>query len=67
MSRYMKELRRKVGTQLLEVPAVSEVARDNHGRVLLVRHAELESWMTPGGAIEPAEIPADAAVREVWE
>jgi 8-oxo-dGTP pyrophosphatase MutT (NUDIX family) len=67
MSRYMKELRRKVGKQLLEVPAVSVVTRDDHGRVLLVRHGELGTWMTPGGAIEPAETPADAAVREVWE
>lgn len=67
MSGYMTELRRKVGTQLLEVPAVSVVTRDDHGRVLLVRHAEIGIWMTPGGAIEPAETPADAAVREVWE
>lgn len=67
MSRYMKQLRRKVGRQLLEIPAVSVVLRDDHGRVLLVRHAELGTWMTPGGAIEPAETPADAAVREDWE
>jgi 8-oxo-dGTP pyrophosphatase MutT (NUDIX family) len=63
----MREIRRKVGKQLLEVPSVSILARNHHGHVLLVRHAEIGSWMTPGGAIEPAETPADAAVREMWE
>lgn len=67
MSRYMHEIRRLVGKRLLEVPAVSVVVRDRHDRVLPVKHSEFGSWMTPGGAIEPAETPADAAVREVWE
>jgi 8-oxo-dGTP pyrophosphatase MutT (NUDIX family) len=67
MSEYMTQIRRKVGRQLLEVPSVSIIARDSHGRVLLVRHAEIGSWMTPGGAIEPNETPANAAVREMWE
>lgn len=67
LSEYMRDIRRKVGSRLLEVPAVSVVARDHRGRILLVRHADLGSWMTPGGAIEPAETPANAAVREVWE
>jgi len=67
MSEYMSQVRRKVGRQLLEVPSVSIVARNRHGHVLLVRHSEIGSWMTPGGAIEPVETPADAAVREMWE
>lgn len=67
MSEYMKALRRHVGHRLLEVPAVSIVTRDELGRVLLVRHENDNSWVTPGGAIEPAESPADAAVREMWE
>lgn len=24
-------------------------------------------WVLPGGAIEPEEVPADAALREAWE
>ena len=67
MSEYMSELRRKVGSQLLEIPSVSVIARDDEGRVLLVQHAEIGSWVTPGGAIDPTETPADAAVREMWE
>ena len=67
MSDYMRALRAKVGSQLLEVPAVSVVVRDDAGRVLLVRHSNGDVWVTPGGAVEPAEIPAEAAVREMWE
>ena len=37
------------------------------GRVLLARHSEGGLWLLPGGAIEPTEIPADAAVREMFE
>ena len=67
MSEYMRKLRQKVGHQLLELPSVSVVVRDEEGRVLLVRHAETGDWVTPGGALEPSEPPADAAVRETWE
>jgi 8-oxo-dGTP pyrophosphatase MutT (NUDIX family) len=67
MSDYMKALRAKIGTQLLESPAVSVVARDEAGRILLARHSERGKWVTPGGAVEPLETPADAAVREMWE
>lgn len=67
MSEYMRRLRAKVGTEVLEVPTVSVLTFDDDGRVLLVRHAEGGDWTTPGGMIEPYEIPADAAVREMWE
>jgi 8-oxo-dGTP pyrophosphatase MutT (NUDIX family) len=67
MSEYMRGLRAKVGHQLLELPSVSVVVRDEEERVLLVRHAETGDWVTPGGALEPSEPPADAAVRETWE
>ena len=67
MSEYMRELRSKVGSRLLEVPSVSIVVRDDRGRILLARHSNRGTWVTPGGAVEPLEIPADAAVREVWE
>jgi 8-oxo-dGTP pyrophosphatase MutT (NUDIX family) len=67
MSDYMRKLRAMVGTTVLEVPTVSVVAFDDAGRVLLVRHSEGGDWTTPGGMIEPFELPADAAVRETWE
>ena len=67
MSDYVRSLREKVGTTLLEVPTVSVLVFDVRGRVLLVRHAEGDVWATAGGMIEPTETPADAAVRETWE
>ena len=67
MSEYVRALRAKVGTTVLEVPTVSIVTFDDRERVLLVRHVEGNDWTTPGGMIEPYEIPTDAAVREMWE
>lgn len=67
MSDYMRTLRSKLGSQLLEIPSVSVLSFDERERVVLVRHAEFDLWTTPGGAVEPQEVPADAAVREMWE
>jgi 8-oxo-dGTP pyrophosphatase MutT (NUDIX family) len=67
MSDHMRRLRAKVGTDLVQLPSVTVLVRDGLGRVLLVRHAETGHWVVPGGAIEPHEVPADAAVREMWE
>ena len=67
MSEYVRSLRSRIGNDLLEAPTVSVVTFDARGRVLLVRNLEDGLWSTPGGMIEPLEIPADAAVREMWE
>ena len=67
MSDYIRHLRSMIGTTVLEVPTVSVLTFDERDRVLLVRHVEGEDWTTPGGMIEPYELPADAAVREAWE
>jgi 8-oxo-dGTP pyrophosphatase MutT (NUDIX family) len=67
MSDYMRELRRSVGTRLIEIPSAAVAVRDDAGRVLLVRSAEAGVWLFAGGAVEPLEVPAEAAVREVWE
>src|SRR5690349_10716467 len=67
MSDYVRGLRDRIGNDVLEVPTVSVVVFDDRDRVLLVRHVEGNVWTTPGGMIEPYEIPADAAVRETFE
>jgi 8-oxo-dGTP pyrophosphatase MutT (NUDIX family) len=65
---YVRHLRDIVGgEELLQVPSVSIALRDADGRVLLARHSEGGDWLLPDGAIEPTEIPADAAVREMFE
>jgi ADP-ribose pyrophosphatase YjhB (NUDIX family) len=67
MSDYVRALRAKIGTAVLEIPTVSILTFDDRRRVLLVRHAEGNDWTTPGGMIEPYETPSNAAVREMWE
>ena len=67
MSDYIRRLREKIGTTVLEVPTVSVLTLDDDGRALLVRHIEGGDWTTPGGMIEPYETPSNAAVREMWE
>jgi ADP-ribose pyrophosphatase YjhB (NUDIX family) len=67
MSEYMRGLREALGPRLLEIPSVSILVFDARDRVLLVKHADAGAWTTPGGAVEPREVPADAAVREAWE
>ena len=68
MPEYVRHLRALVGAdELLQIPSVSIALRDSDGRVLLVRHVEGGVWLLPGGTIEPAELPSDAAVREMFE
>lgn len=37
------------------------------GKVLLIRHTRLGTWLPVGGEIEPGEIPLEAAARELRE
>jgi 8-oxo-dGTP pyrophosphatase MutT (NUDIX family) len=67
ISSYLKGLRDKVGHDLLATTAASVSIFDDRGRLLLGRDAEIGLWTLPGGAIDPNEIPADAAVRECFE
>ena len=67
ISAYLAGLRAKVGSDLILVPSVSVIPRDDQGRVLLVRHVEDARWGLIGGAVDPGESPAAAAVREAEE
>lgn len=37
------------------------------GRILLIHHRRLDTWLPVGGEIEPGETPLEAAVRELAE
>lgn len=67
LSPYVRALREKIGHDLLALQAATVVIFDHDGRLLLAQEAASGLWMTIGGAIEPGELPADAAVRECWE
>lgn len=66
MSPYYQALRARIGTDLLLIPAVAAVVRDDEDRVLIQR-SQHGVWSLPAGAIEPGESPAQAAAREVYE
>ena len=67
ISEYLRQLREKVGRDLILIPSVTVLVFDQADRVLLLRHAEGDRWVAPGGSLEPGERPADGAVREMWE
>lgn len=64
---HIARLRAVVGHELLLLPSVSVLPVDETGRILLVREAGHDGWGTLGGAVEPGESPAAAAVREARE
>ncbi len=37
------------------------------GRVLVIHHRRLETWLPVGGEMEPGETPLEAAIRELAE
>ena len=67
ISSYLKGIRSRIGHDLLVIPAVSVSIMDDRGRLLLGKDSERHVWVLPGGAIDPYEVPADAAVRECFE
>ncbi len=64
---FITELRARIGHRLLWLSTAAGVVLDSGGRVLLERRADTGRWALPGGIIDPAEQPADAAVREIFE
>jgi 8-oxo-dGTP diphosphatase len=64
---YLRDLRKKVGHDLLVLPSAAVAVQDEQGRVLMGLHSDRKIWVLPGGLIEPGETPADGAVRETWE
>lgn len=67
ISEYLRRLRARVGQDLVVMPAVAVTVLDTRRRLLLVHDAAMDLWAMPGGAVDPDEAPADAAVREMWE
>ena len=67
MSEYVAGMRELIGHRMMLLPAVSAIAVDGDGRVLLGLHADTGRWSTIGGAIDPDESPLDAVAREVPE
>jgi 8-oxo-dGTP pyrophosphatase MutT (NUDIX family) len=67
ISPYLAALREKIGHDLVLVPSVTVLARDEAGRVLMVLNRETGLWQTIGGSLEPGESPQEAGRREALE
>jgi 8-oxo-dGTP pyrophosphatase MutT (NUDIX family) len=68
ISAHIARLRAFVGHELLLLPSVAVLPSDATGCVLLAWQAgHSDGWGTVGGAVDPGESPADAAVREARE
>lgn len=64
---YVKQIREKIGNDLLMIVGASAVVINDDGEILLHRRSDNGKWSLPGGSVDPGEQPADAAVREVFE
>jgi mutator protein MutT len=67
ISPYMKNLRAHFGTQLVLIPSVAAIIRNEAGQILFLVRSDNGLWDLPAGAIDPGETPAQAIVREVRE
>jgi 8-oxo-dGTP pyrophosphatase MutT (NUDIX family) len=68
ISPHIARLRAAIGHELLVLPCVTVLPVDEQGRILLARHAgHTDGWGTVGGAVDPGESSAEAAVREARE
>lgn len=67
ISPYIRRVRESIGHDLLLLPAVAVLPRDDAGRLLLVRQTDNGRWATIGGSVEVDEDPEVAAVREAAE
>lgn len=64
---FVAKLRAHIGHHLLWLSSATAVVVNERGQILLARRSDSGSWALPGGIIDPAEQPADAATREVFE
>lgn len=67
MSDYYKDLREKIGKQLIFMPSVAGIIRNEQGHILFGRKHRESEWGLIAGAIELGEMPADAMIREAKE
>lgn len=65
MSNYYKRLREKVGNELIFMPSVAAIVRNDSGEILFQNKRNGEKWSLPAGAIEPGEVPAQAVIRSM--
>jgi 8-oxo-dGTP diphosphatase len=66
-SEYLRQIRSKIGNDLLFFPGVIAVVINEAGEVLLQHRSDTGKWCLIGGIMDPGEEPADTTIREVLE
>jgi 8-oxo-dGTP diphosphatase len=64
---YFREIRQKVGNQLLMSPGATAVIFNDKGEILVQKRTDTGIWNLPGGAYEPGEEPVETLMREIYE
>ncbi|MCY4465962.1 MAG: NUDIX domain-containing protein [Chloroflexi bacterium] len=67
ISKYISDIRAKIGNDLLILTGASAVVINERGEVLLQRRSDLDIWTLLGGYLDPGEDVADGIIREVRE
>ena len=67
ISEYIKNLRAKIGNDLLLLPGATAVVINERAEVLLQLRRDTQTWAPPSGGVEPGETVAQCAIREVRE
>lgn len=67
ISDYIKNIRAKIGGDLLLLPGVTAVVINERNEILLQLRRDTNTWAPPSGGVEPGETIAETAMREVLE
>lgn len=67
ISDYIKNIRAKIGKELLLLPGVTAVVINDRDEVLLQLRRDTKTWAPPSGGLEPGENLAQCVIREVRE
>jgi len=67
ISPYIKNIRDKIGSDLLLLPGVTAVVINQRDEILLQLRRDTHTWAPPSGGVEPGETVAECAMREVLE
>ena len=65
MSDYLRNLRAKIGNDMIVMPAAAAVVINDDGEVLLLRRSDDGEWATPAGIIEPGHFRFLAVGEEI--
>jgi mutator protein MutT len=66
-SPYQEKLTKAMGGDLVLMPGVGAIIRNDQGWVLIEQRADNGAWDLPAGAVDPGETPSEAVRREVRE